>query len=370
MNNPQSKSIILTSGGTGGHIFPALAVAEELKKSNPDIRIVFVGGLYGPEANLVSKAGFEFIGLPVKGVLGRGLSGVKALFALFFQSLAFKKELKKINPSVIAGFGGYASIPSLLAGVFSGVPVIIHEQNSVPGLSNRLMSRLAKRVCLSLPQAKVYFNEKKCVVTGNPVRSDISGLFHIDRSNPQRRLLVLGGSQGARAINLALVKALPDLIATEVKIVHQAGASGLEETKQACLKLGLPLSELEESGKYHLTAFIDNMGSYYENSDLVLSRAGATSIAELCAAALPSVLVPFPFATHDHQTANAKALSDNNAAILLTQKELEANDFDLAKFVCVLLNNPARLAVMSDSVRLCAKPDAARILVDELLKLA
>ena len=373
-----NKSIILTSGGTGGHIFPALAVAEALKVLAPQTRIIFVGGSHGPEAKLVVNAGIEFVALPVKGVLGRGFSGLKALLGLFSESISFRAQLKEFNPAVVAGFGGYASVPAILAACLVGVPTLIHEQNSLPGLSNRFMSKFAKRICLSIHEAQAFFNAKKCVLTGNPVRASISDLAALDRSNPMRHLLVIGGSQGAKALNSAIIKALPKLLALNIEITHQCGAADFETMQQASAELSLGLdptlnSEAEEAKiqpQYHVFKFIDNMAAAYTQADVVLSRAGATSIAELCAAALPSVLVPFPYATHDHQTHNAKALEKSGAAICLKQADLNADDFDFAAFIDNLLNDPVRLTKMSESARNLAKLDAAESVAKEILKLA
>lgn len=376
------KSILLTSGGTGGHIFPALAVAEALKARAPEVHIVFIGGLYGPERKLVEKAGLEFVGLPVQGVLGRGLNGIKALGGLLQQGWKCRNLLKTLNPSVVAGFGGYASIPALLGGKLIGLPLLIHEQNSIPGLSNRLMGKLAQRVCLSLEESQEFFKADKCLLTGNPVRANISAMVESDRSSPERRLLVLGGSLGAKAINAAVLKALPKLMEAGVEVLHQCGEADFAAMSEGCTALGLPVDDLQEcagwvdqaefSGRnpqYRLMPFIDDMSKAYSLADLVLSRAGATSIAELCAAALPSILVPFPYATHDHQTHNARALEKAGAAILLPQSQLTQYDFDLASMVVQLFNDPVTLAKMSEAARNLAKVDAAEAVAQEILRL-
>ena len=380
------KSILLTSGGTGGHIFPALAVAEALKARAPEVHIVFIGGLHGPERKLVEKAGLEFVGLPVQGVLGRGVNGIKAMGGLLRQSWRCRKLLKSLNPAVVAGFGGYASIPALLGGRLIGVPLLIHEQNSIPGLSNRLMGKLAQRVCLSLGDAQKYFSVKKSLLTGNPVRSNISAMVESDRSSPERRLLVLGGSLGAKAVNAALLKALPKLMEAGVEVLHQCGEADFAAMREGYAALGLPVDDCPDSSaqcagwvdqselsgrlpQYRLMPFIDDMSKAYSLADLVLSRAGATSIAELCATALPSILVPFPHATHDHQTHNARALEKAGAAILLPQAELTQYDFDLSGMIVQLFNDPVTLAKMSEAARNLARVDAAEAVAQEVLRL-
>ena len=215
-------SILLTTGGTGGHIFPALAVAEELRRRNPDVRLLFVGSQYGPEERLARLADVPFAGLPVRGFLGRGLRAVGAAGRM---TLAVGKALKlvrRFDPQAVAGFGGYAAFAPMLAARLLGVPGLLHEQNAVAGMSNRLLARLARKVCLSLPNTEG-FDPKKCVLTGNPVRAAVSAVGGLSRERRTRRLLVMGGSQGAHALNAFMVEHLAAFRGGGVEIRHQTG---------------------------------------------------------------------------------------------------------------------------------------------------
>ena len=359
-----SVRIILTTGGTGGHIFPALAVAEQLCLQAPDAALLFVGSQYGPEARLAREAGLDFIGLPVRGVLGRGLRAIGALAAMARAIITAKGILKEFRPNVVAGFGSYASMPALVAACLSGTPIAIHEQNAVPGLSNRLMARKARTVFLALPDQLGQFPSDRTQLVGNPVRGAIAALYTMEatpRSQEQPpHLLVMGGSQGARAINSAVLAALPRL--KGIHIHHQTGAADFERVKAGYQAYGFTATEAE------VTPFINDVARAYAEADLVLCRSGATTVAELALAGKPSVLVPFPFATHDHQTGNARALEQAGAACLIPEREIVSHD--LAGTVLELLHDPARCLTMGRAAYTCAKPYAARDVARGLLELA
>ncbi|GAB7079814.1 undecaprenyldiphospho-muramoylpentapeptide beta-N-acetylglucosaminyltransferase [Megalodesulfovibrio paquesii] len=360
------ERVLLTTGGTGGHIFPALAVAEALRQARggsgaESVRLLFVGGQSGPEARLCARAGIEFLGLPVRGVIGRGVKAISAMAALvqsFFQAL---RILRRFRPQVVAGFGGYASFPSMAAAAVLGLPTALHEQNSVPGVSNRLLARTARTVLLSFPDELQRFHAGKTVLTGNPVRRDIAALHETPQAvSGEKRLLILGGSQGAVAVNDAIIAALPRLREAGVSILHQAGERDATRVRAAYEAAGWDGSCVQ--------AFMDDMAGAYAWADLAVCRAGASTVFELAAAGLPAVFIPFPFATHNHQAVNARHLERAGAAICIEQQQLASRD--LAGEVLALFSNPERLAAMGQAARAWARPGAAADIAAALERLA
>jgi UDP-N-acetylglucosamine--N-acetylmuramyl-(pentapeptide) pyrophosphoryl-undecaprenol N-acetylglucosamine transferase len=355
--------LVLTTGGTGGHIFPALAVAEEARKRWPGLDILFIGGSFGPEGRLAQAAGLSFAGLPVRGVLGRGLKSLAALWSLARGVVTARGLLARFKPQVVAGFGGYAGFCPVLAAKILGLPTAIHEQNSVPGLTNRILAKGADLVMVSFDDERGSFPPGKVVRTGNPVRAAIRSLRDIapaPLAGRAPRLLVLGGSQGAMAVNTAVITALSEFKAAGLAIRHQTGQADLERVRTAYRAAGLPDAQV--------TPFIDEMAVAYGWADLVVGRAGATTIAEITAAGKPSVLIPFPHATHDHQTVNADFLARRRAALMLT--ETSVNELGLARVVLDLLADPARLAEMGAAAGELGRPEAAEQVVDHLARLA
>ncbi|HEU6437050.1 MAG TPA: undecaprenyldiphospho-muramoylpentapeptide beta-N-acetylglucosaminyltransferase [Nitratidesulfovibrio sp.] len=366
------RRIILTTGGTGGHIFPALAVAEEITRRHPKARILFMGGQYGPEADLAARAGLEYVGLPVRGVLGRGLRAVAAAGAMGLGVWRAVSVVRRFDPDMVVGFGGYAAFAGVLAARLCGRPAAIHEQNAIPGLTNRLLGRVVQRVFLSLPDTAGAFPARRCVATGNPVRAAIvaagtAAAAENDkalRSAHSRRLLVMGGSLGARAINEAVVAALPALRDAGVELWHQTGVADWERVRAGYKQAGISEARVE--------AFIDDVASAYTWADLVLCRAGATSVAELAVAGKPSVLVPFPFATHNHQWHNARHIADAGAAQVVEQKDIvpgadgkpAVTPVPLDRVLVELLADRQRLAGMSRAARSMGRPQAAAAVVD------
>lgn len=347
--------ILLTTGGTGGHIFPALAVAEELRRQNPDVRLLFAGSLYGPEQRLVAQAGIPFAGLPVRGFLGRGLRAVGAGARMIRAVCKSLGIVRRFRPDAVVGFGGYAAFAPMLAARLLGVPGILHEQNAVAGTSNRLLAWLARVVCLSLPGTQG-FAPGKCVLTGNPVRRAVSDVGRLPRRRETRRMLILGGSQGARALNIFLPEILPALREAGVEIRHQSGSGDEESTRAVYERAGYTPD--------CVTAFIDDMAGAYAWADLALCRSGASTVAELCAAGLPAVLVPFPYAIHDHQTRNAEVLEKAGAALLVPEEHLREKD--LGRVLPLMLNDSDRRARMSAAALGVAQPDAAARVVGVL----
>ncbi|WMW66563.1 undecaprenyldiphospho-muramoylpentapeptide beta-N-acetylglucosaminyltransferase [Nitratidesulfovibrio liaohensis] len=366
------RRVILTTGGTGGHIFPALAVAEEITRRYPKARILFLGGQYGPEADLAARAGLEYVGLPVRGVMGRGLRALAAAGAMGLGVWRAVSVVRRFDPDIAVGFGGYAAFAGVLAARLCGRPAAIHEQNAIPGLTNRLLGHVVQRVFLSLPDTAGVFPARRCVPTGNPVRAAIVAAGATNtadaadkgdalRSAHSRRLLVMGGSLGARAINDAVVAALPALRDAGVQLWHQTGTSDWERVRTGYKQAGISEARVE--------AFIDDVASAYTWADLVLCRAGATSVAELAVAGKPSVLVPFPFATHNHQLHNARHVADAGAALVVEQKDVTPGAdgkpaVALDRVLVELLADRERLADMGRAARAMGRPQAAAAVVD------
>lgn len=352
------KRAIITTGGTGGHIFPALAVASELRAMHPGLELLFVGG-EGPEGQAARKAGIEFKGLPVRGVLGRGLHAVPAMLRMGMSLFSALGIVRGFKPQVVAGFGGYAGFCPVLAAWMLRVPTAVHEQNSVPGATNRILGRFADRVMVAYPDLSRSFPERKVLVTGNPVRPEIAGSFRTGSSRVvPSRILVLGGSQGARAVNRVMVTAWPHLAEAGCELWHQTGSSDYESVSH--LYRGMD--------KVRVEPFITDMAEAYGWADLVIGRAGASTLAELACAGLPSVLVPFPFATHDHQSVNASFLEKAGAAVVVPEKELNAKV--LVNTVLPLIGDARKLDAMGRAARSQAKPDAARAIAEELSRIA
>lgn len=344
-----STRILLTTGGTGGHVFPALAVAEQLQRLAPSCELLFVGSLYGPESRLATAAGLPFRGLPVRGVLGRGWRSITAMAGMGKAILEARGIVREFAPHVVSGFGAYASIPSLIAGRLCGIPVTIHEQNAVPGLSNRVLGKLAQQIFLSLPDTKSAFPTEHCRLTGNPVRkavADLAGHAFSPVEGRRPRLLIMGGSQGAKSINSIILAGLPHL--ADVDIRHQTGEADLERVQAGFHAHG-------HNGQ--ATPFISDVADAYNWADAVLCRSGASTVAELAICGKPSVLIPFPFATHDHQTGNAQALVRAGAAKMVVERNIPHTDMP-ALLRGILFHNQT-LADMSLAARACACKDAA-----------
>ncbi|GAB6126080.1 undecaprenyldiphospho-muramoylpentapeptide beta-N-acetylglucosaminyltransferase [Humidesulfovibrio idahonensis] len=349
--------LVVTTGGTGGHIFPALAVAAEVKRRNPDARILFLGGA-GPEGDLARKAGLDFKALPASGVLGKGAKSLLSIIWVSRGVILATRALRRFAPEAVIGFGGYAGFCPVLAAALLRIPSAVHEQNSVPGVTNRVLGKLVKRVFVSFDDRLGHFPAVKVTRTGNPVRAEIAAM-HRTQLGDRRNLLVLGGSQGAKALNDAIVAALPELMAARVNILHQTGAADEARIREAYAKAG--------ADPTNVFGFIEGMSGAYAWADLALCRSGASTVFELAATGTPSVLVPFPFAAHDHQRVNAQHLADLGAAVLVHQKDLSAHA--LAELVPGLLGDTARLAAMGRAARTFARPEAASLIADGLEEL-
>ena len=363
-----SRTIMVMAGGTGGHVFPALAVADYLRAAG--WRVLWLGTKTGMEARLIPQRGYEMAWLSFAGVRGKGVLRLAVLpmqiILAFFQSA---RTILRERPDVVLGMGGYTAFPGGMMAVLLNKPLVIHEQNSIAGLTNRVLACIADRVLVAFPAAFTGKKDKPLLCSklntkwcGNPVRSDIAEIAEPavrmqDRSG-KLRLLVVGGSLGAQALNEAVPKAVALLPEAErPEIIHQAGERHLEMLKTNYTKAGVSVEA---------RAFIDDMATLYAWCDLVICRAGALTVAELAAAGIASVLVPYPHAVDDHQTHNAKFLSDQGAAKLLPQNEL--NPPALAQLLGSFTRQ--KLLQMATAARALSKPDATRQVAEICMELA
>ncbi|MDD6087792.1 MAG: undecaprenyldiphospho-muramoylpentapeptide beta-N-acetylglucosaminyltransferase [Desulfovibrionaceae bacterium] len=349
--------IVLTTGGTGGHIFPALAVAQELRDRGAEV--LFIGAEHGAEARIMREAGFDFFGLKVEGVLGRGFRAICASAKLASAVVPASIRLHRFQPRVVVGFGAYASFSVLAAAKLMGIPCALHEQNAVPGLTNRCFGPFVQKIFLSMPDRLGRFPKARCLMTGNPVRREILEISSLSRQVPGKNLLVLGGSQGSRVLNTLVLDSIVRLKQAGIRIRHQTGATDYERVRQAYAAKGIS-DEL-------VSPFISDMRRAYEEADLVLCRSGATTIAELAVAGRPAVFVPFPFATHEHQRHNAETVVRAGGALMFAESELPS--VDIGEQLQQLFLKPEVLSRMGTSIKALARPKAARTVAEHILKL-
>lgn len=355
-------SLVIAGGGTGGHLYPGIAVARELLRQVPAARVSFAGTSRGLEARVVPNEGFDLdlirsAGLKGKSIVAR-LRGAALLIPSFIDAW---RIITRRRPSVVIGVGGYSSGPVVLLAALRGVPTMVLEQNAAPGLTNRLLARVVRSAAVSYESTLSFFGTRG-FVSGNPVRAEFFPVADASpRSGPPSRVLVLGGSQGARAIN----GVMPDAAAMvtrehpTVTFVHQTGPRDLESTRAAYATAAVPAT---------VEAFFDPVSDRVHDADLVICRAGATTLAELAAAERPAVLIPFPAATDDHQRRNAEVLVAAGAAVMIEERHLDAPR--LAATVIALLVDADRLAAMRGAMAGFARPDAATRIVHQIRELA
>ncbi len=361
--------IIVSGGGTGGHIFPAISIANALKELQPDVEILFVGAEGKMEMEKVPNAGYNIVGLPVAG-FQRKLSVKSFTFfiKLYRSMIRAKKVLNDFNPDAVVGVGGYASGPMLKVAQRKGVPTLIQEQNSYAGVTNRLLAKKAKLICVAYEGMEEYFPAEKILMTGNPVRQDLVNLeskreealkyFNIPQG--QKVILVLGGSLGAKTINKSLMGYMREIVELEdITLIWQTGMIYYSSIQQ----------ELEEynSKNVRLYDFISRMDLAYSIADSIISRAGAGTISELCLIGKPVILIPSPNVAEDHQTMNAKALVEKGAAIMID--DLSAPK-ELVIMAVELLKNEEKCAELSKNIKRMALPHAARVIAERVLELA
>jgi len=354
-------TLLIAGGGTGGHLYPGIAVARELLRRMPDARVSFVGTARGLEARVVPLEGFELDLIRSAGLKGkswtaraRGAALVPVGFAEAWRIIARRR------PDVVMGVGGFSSGPVVMAAALRRVPTLVLEQNAIPGLTNRLLAPWVRAAAVTYEKTLSFFGSRG-FVTGNPVREQFFRSSNVEgRTSNECRLLVIGGSQGAHAINVAMAAAAPRILerAPSVSLVHQTGPRDLATVRQ----------EYERAGITARTeAFFDAMADEMAAADLVISRAGATTLAELAAAGRPALLVPFPAATDDHQRRNAEVLVEAHAAAMIEERQLSADR--LADTAAELVADPGRRDRMASAMRAFARPDAAARIVDRLIEL-
>jgi UDP-N-acetylglucosamine--N-acetylmuramyl-(pentapeptide) pyrophosphoryl-undecaprenol N-acetylglucosamine transferase len=363
------KKIIISGGGTGGHIFPAVAIADAVKKRFPEVDILFVGALGRMEMQKVPAAGYPIEGLEIEGIK-RSLSLSNFLFPFKLLKSYTKAAaiIKSHQPQLVVGTGGFASGPTLLAAWRSGVPVVIQEQNSFPGITNRFMGKRAARICVAYPGLERFFPSANIRITGNPVRTQIEhNIFNREMGatrfglRPDKPIVfVYGGSQGALPINRGVDQALTSLLAEDIQVIWQTGKSYVERARFAVQSAGL-------ADRVFVSDFIEAMDAAYACCDLVICRAGAISVSEICMQGLPSVLVPLPTAAEDHQTKNALVLAERSAAEILSNEEAPER---LGYFLIRLLRDEEKRRNMGIQAKNLAVFNSAEKIVDELIQVA
>lgn len=361
--------IIISGGGTGGHIFPAVSIANAIKELHPEAEILFVGAEGRMEMHRVPAAGYPIKGLPVAGFDRKNLlKNIPVLIKLFKSQRMARKIVKDFRPHAAVGVGGYASGPTLKVAGSMGIPTLLQEQNSYAGVTNKLLAKQAKKICVAYEGMERFFDKDKIILTGNPVRQ---GLLNPTTTreeaiasfglNPEKRtVLILGGSLGARTINQCIMNNLDKVKNSGIQFIWQTGKIYIEEARAAVARAGeLPM--------LHVTDFISDMAIAYSAADLVISRAGAGSISEFCLLQKPVILVPSPNVAEDHQTKNALALVNKNAALYV--KDANAQDLLLDKAI-ETVNQPGLLKNLSKNIAELAFTDSANVIAKEVLKLA
>ncbi len=360
----KNKRFILSGGGTGGHIYPAVAIANGLKERFPDCEILFVGASDKMEMQKVPQAGYKIEGLWIAGIQRR-LTLDNAMFPLKLMSSLIKsrKIVRGFKPDVVIGTGGFASGPLLRAAAGMGVPTVIQEQNSYPGITNKWLSKFAKKICVAYDNLERFFPASKIVHTGNPVRQDLIGVedkraeaiakFSLD---PEKKtLLVLGGSLGSRRINQLIAKELTWIQAQDVQVIWQCGKFYFEEYRHYGDKDGV-----------QVLSFIDRMDLVYAAADVVISRSGASSVSELCIVGKPVLFIPSPNVAEDHQAKNAQAIVDKGGALLLRETQL---DTQFQPLFADLLSNEEKQQKLGECIKKLAKVNATQDIVEEIVKL-
>ena len=358
-----ANKFIISGGGTGGHIYPAVAIANELKAQFPDATFLFVGAKDKMEMQKVPQAGYKIEGLWIAG-LQRKITVQNAMFPIKLASSLLKSFfiLKRFKPDVVIGTGGFASGAVLKVASMLGIPTVIQEQNSYPGITNKLLAKKANSICVAYENLERFFPKEKLHFTGNPVRQDLmevaskkeEAIAHFKLDASEKTLLILGGSLGARRINQLIEKELDFLLQLDFQIIWQCGKHYLNE-----------YSKYNETENVQVTAFIDRMDLVYAAADVVISRSGASSVSELCIVGKPTIFIPSPNVSEDHQTKNAKAIVERGAAILIKESNLD----DEFKIVFeAIVKDQGKLQNLTENIKKLAKPNATKAIVEEIKK--
>ncbi len=367
MDKHNNNSIIISGGGTGGHIFPAISIANALKAIEPGLDILFVGAQGRMEMEKVPSAGYAIVGLPVMGFNRKNpFKNITVIIKLLQSTRLAYKIIKQHNPAVVVGVGGYASGPILRTASKMHIPSLIQEQNSYAGITNRLLAKKVNKICVAYDGMDKYFPADKIIFTGNPVRQDLDNIggktqeaYQYFQLQPNRKtILVLGGSLGARTLNESILNDIDKIAASDIQMIWQTGAGYFDEINK---KVG---SRQMPNVKVH--SFISRMDLAYAAADLVISRAGAGTISELCLTGKAAILVPSPNVAEDHQTKNATALIDKNAASMVRDAEALEKLSDLA---LTMIHNETMLKTLSINVSKMAKHNSAKQIAEEILKL-
>lgn len=351
---------LISGGGTGGHIFPAVSIANALKELDPEAEILFVGALGRMEMERVPQAGYKIVGLPVRGFnRSQPWKNVSVLMDLFKSLRQVKKIIRDFRPDVGVGVGGYASGAAMWQAAKMGIPILLQEQNGFAGVTNKILKNKASKICVAYEGMERFFPADKIILTGNPVRQN---LLKGEKSKVkgEKNLLIIGGSLGARTINEAVKAALPLLAKSDIHLVWQTGKVYFEKCKEAWIAAGSP-------DNIECLDFLSDMPDRYANADLVISRAGASSISELCLLGKPAILVPSPNVAEDHQTHNAMALVNKDAAVLV--KDVEAAE-RLIPTALELIKDEKRLQTLHENILQLAQKDSAKRIAEEVIKLA
>ncbi|MBG9981803.1 undecaprenyldiphospho-muramoylpentapeptide beta-N-acetylglucosaminyltransferase [Aerococcaceae bacterium DSM 111020] len=355
------QRVILSGGGTGGHIYPALSIYDAIKEAYPDVEVMYIGTKEGLEADIVPKAGVPFEAIEIQG-LRRSLSieNIKSMYLMARSSLKAGRLVREFKPDIVIGTGGYVCAPVLFSASIQRIPTFIHEQNSVAGLTNKFLARYVDKIgtCFEEVTADFGRNASKCVYTGNPRAQEILEIepdpmilrtqFDLDPEKPT--VLIFGGSRGAPAINQAAKDALADFAKSNFQVILATGSTHYDEI----IKEIDPA--LRASDGVRVVSYIDNMPQVFQAIDLVICRSGATTLTELTALGLPSILVPSPYVTNNHQEANARALVDNEAAVMIRESEL--NGQLMLRMVNELMGNPMQLQLMAEQAKKLGTPQA------------
>lgn len=365
------KRFVISGGGTGGHIFPAIAIANKIKKEIPDAEILFIGANHKMEMKLVPKAGFDIKGLDISGIsrsfsMKGIINNVKlpcVLWKSFTKAISILREFK---PDVVIGVGGYASASALRAATKLKIPTLIQEQNSYPGITNKLLAKKVDKICVAYNHLDVFFPKDKIVKTGNPVREEI---IHIQKKeeeayqffdlNPNKKtVLVVGGSLGARTINQTIAAHLPQIAQMDIQLIWQTGELFYRTLPPEIL--------IQATENIKIVPFIHNMNWAYSVADLIISRAGALAISEIAIVKIPAILIPFPFAAEDHQTKNAQALVNEHAAYLIPDNEVSEKLFPL---FTQLIDNDSERETLQENISHFALPNAIDLIFQEIMKI-
>ena len=369
---------LISGGGTGGHIFPAVSIANALREADPNCEILFVGALGRMEMARVPQAGYKIIGLPVKGFdRSRPWRNIRVVIDLIRSMRQARKIVRDFRPDVGVGVGGYASGAAMKVAAKMGVPILLQEQNGFAGVTNKLLKDDAKKICVAYEGMERFFPKEKIILTGNPVRQNLtSGTkeeaikyfneeFGVNFSADKKTLLIIGGSLGARTINQSIVAHLNYLIDSDIQVIWQTGKNYFADCQIALEEYNSKFKI--QNSKFICIDFVSQMPLAYALADLVISRAGASSISELCLLGKPSILVPSPNVAEDHQTHNAMALVKKDAAVLV--KDVDAKDTLIATAL-PLIKDEEHLAALHDNILKLALPNSARLIAEEVMKLA